>query len=259
MSYTTYYDRWMPTERDDIVLLARRRLQAFENHLPVDRNALIVDMGSGPGLLAMALADRGYSRVISFDADLGQVENGRRLGVDVRHVGVPETGDFIRRLGGQVGLFLLIDVLEHIPVAAQIETLKAIRESLSPGATLLCQVPNADSPVAMRYRYVDWTHHCSFTFESLQYVLSESGFDVASVDESPRHSMAGFGFGPRAFAWYALASAVRLATRLKMLPFVGREIAFGAPLSPNILAVAARPFGVSQEAVIEPSGPSEAR
>ena len=90
-------------------------------------------------------------------------------------------------------------------------------------------------------------------------MLSESGFDVASVDESPRHSMAGFGFGPRAFAWYALASAVRLATRLKMLPFVGREIAFGAPLSPNILAVAARPFGVSQEAVIEPSGPSEAR
>jgi SAM-dependent methyltransferase len=256
MSYASYYDRWMPTERDDIVLLARRRLQAFENHLPADRNALIVDMGSGPGLLAMALAERGYSRVISFDADLGQVENGRRLGIDVRHVGVPETGDFIRGLGGQVGLFLLIDVLEHIPVAGQIETLRAIRESLLPGATLLCQVPNADSPVAMRYRYGDWTHHCSFTYESLQYVLSESGLDVASVDESPPHSMSGFGSGPRAFAWFALASAVRLATRLKMLPFLGREIALGAPLSANILAVAARPFGVSRGPSLDPSDAS---
>ena len=256
MSYATYYDRWMPTERDDILALARRRLQAFENELPTDRNALIVVMGSGPGLLAMALAERGYSRVISFDADLGQVEKGRRLGVDVRHVGVPETGDFIRGLGAQVGLFLLIDVLEHIPVAAQIETLSAIRESLSPGAKLLCQVPNADSPVAMRYRYLDWTHQCSFTFESLQYVLSESGFDVASVDETPRHSLSGFGSGPRAFAWFALASAVRFATRLKMLPFLGRELAFGAPLSPNILAVAARPFGVSREPSVDPSGAS---
>jgi len=257
MSYATYYDRWMPTERDDILTLARRRLQAFESDLPPDRNALIVDMGSGPGLLAMALAERGYSRVISFDADLGQVENGRRLGVDVRHVGVPETSEFIRGLGGQVGLFLLIDVLEHIPVAAQIETLSVIRESLSPGAKLLCQVPNADSPVAMRYRYGDWTHHCSFTYESLHYVLSESGFNVASVDESPRHSLSGFGSGPRAFAWFALASAVRFATRLKMLPFLGREIALGAPLSANILAVASRPFGVTRSASIDPSGPYE--
>jgi SAM-dependent methyltransferase len=259
MSYASHYDRWMPTEREDILALARRRLQTFESHLPADRNALIVDMGSGPGLLAVALAERGYSRVISFDADLGQVENGRRLGVDVRHVGVSETGDFIRGLGGQVGLFFLIDVLEHIPVAAQIETLGAIRESLSPGATLLCQVPNADSPVAMRYRYLDWTHQCSFTFESLQYVLGESGFDVASVDETPQHSLSGFGSGPRAVAWFALASAVRFATRLKMLPFLGREIAFGAPLSPNILAVATRPFGVSRSASIEPSGPSGAK
>jgi SAM-dependent methyltransferase len=100
MSYASHYDRWMPTEREDILALARRRLQTFESHLPADRNALIVDMGSGPGLLAVALAERGYSRVISFDADLGQVENGRRLGVDVRHVGVSETGDFIRGLGG---------------------------------------------------------------------------------------------------------------------------------------------------------------
>lgn len=256
MSYATYYDRWMPTEREDILALARRRLQAFESNLPADRNALIVDMGSGPGLLAMALAERGYSRVISFDADSGQVESGRRLGIDVRHVGAPETGDFIRGLGGQVGLFLLIDVLEHIPVSAQIETLRAIRQSLSPGAKLLCQVPNADSPVAMRYRYGDWTHHCSFTYESLQYVLSESGFEVVRVDESPRHSVSGFGSGPRAFAWYALASAVRFATRLKMLPFMGREIAFGAPMSPNILAVAARPFGMPQGPSIDPSGPS---
>jgi len=238
MSYTLYYDRWMPDEPDAVRALARRKLAEYVDFLPPRSDATVVDMGSGPGLLALALSERGYANVISFDADAGQAAGGRRLGVDVRHVPVDQTLAFLATLEGRVELFLLIDVLEHVDPDAQVAVLEAIRRTLAPAGRLLCQVPNADSPVAMRYRYADWTHRCTFTAESLTHVLALAGLTVNGVGDAPRHRVGGFGSGPRAWAWYALASAVRASTRIKMLPFVGKEVAFGVPLSPNMLAVA---------------------
>jgi SAM-dependent methyltransferase len=238
MSYTLHYDRWMPDEPDAVRALAQRKLAEYVDYLPLRTDAAVVDMGSGPGLLALALSERGYTNVISFDADAGQAAGGRRLGVDVRHVPVDETLAFLASLEGRIELFLLIDVLEHIDPDAQVAVLEAIRRTLAPAGRLLCQVPNADSPVAMRYRYSDWTHRCTFTTESLSHVLALAGMTVIRLADAPRHRVGGFGRGPRAWAWYALASAVRASTRLKMLAFVGKAVAFGVPLSPNMLAVA---------------------
>jgi SAM-dependent methyltransferase len=228
----------LPSDPTARLVAARRKLEPLRPYLPAARDALIVDMGRGPGLLALALRELGYTRVISFDSDIGQVENGRRFGVDVQWVGVEDTARFLDALRGQVSLFLLVDVLEHIPPVVQKETLETIRQTLVADGQLLCQVPNADSPVAMRYRYGDWTHHCSFTVESLQFVLSESGFEVGGIVESPAHRLAAFGVSPRGLAWFGLASLVRGMTRIKMLPFLGRRIAMSAPLSANILAAA---------------------
>ncbi len=206
MTYASYYDHWLPADSTARLEAARRKLEPLRPYLPPDRGALIVDMGSGPGLLALALAELGYTRIISFDSDSGQVENGRRFGVDVKLVSVDAVPQFLDSLRGQVTLFLLIDVLEHIPPAQQMSVLRSIKSALGSGGRFMCQVPNADSPVAMRYRHGDWTHHCVFTFESLQFVLSESGFEVAGITESPTHRLRAFGQGPRAFAWFALAS-----------------------------------------------------
>lgn len=238
MSYALHYDRWLPTEQEAVLALARTKLSEYVDLLPSRTDARIVDMGSGPGLLALALRERGYDAVTSFDADAGQAAGGRRLGVAVEHVPVDRTEAFLAALEGRVDLFLLIDVLEHVEPSEQPAVLRTIRRTLVPGGRLLCQVPNADSPVAMRYRYIDWTHRCAFTYESLAHVLALAGFRIERIVDAPRHRVAGYGSGPKAWAWYGLASAVRGAMRLKMLPFVGREVAFGAPLSPNVLAVA---------------------
>jgi 2-polyprenyl-3-methyl-5-hydroxy-6-metoxy-1,4-benzoquinol methylase len=239
MSYALHYDRWMPDAPDAVRLLARRKLGEYVEYLPPGTDATIVDMGSGPGLLALALAERGYANVASFDADAGQVASARRLGTVVQHVPVERTLDHLRGLEGKVDLFLLIDVLEHVEPDAQVALLAAIRRTLAPRGRLLCQVPNADSPVAMRYRYVDRTHTCAFTLESLAHVLALGGFAVDRIVDAPRLRVSGFGSGPKAWLWYALARSVRASARLRMLPYVGREVAFGVPMSANMLAVAA--------------------
>jgi hypothetical protein len=67
-------------------------------------------------------------------------------------------------------------VLEHISVDKQISFLAAVQKALKPNGVVVCEVPNADSPVAMHYRYSDWTHKCLFSVESLKFILSLAAF-----------------------------------------------------------------------------------
>jgi hypothetical protein len=77
---------------------------------------------------------------------------------------------------------LLLDVLEHVPVPQQIAFLRAIHGSLVKGGQLIVQVPNANSMLAARWRYNDFTHHSSFTEHSLYFVLKVSGFAEARAE-----------------------------------------------------------------------------
>ena len=69
----------------------------------------------------------------------------------------------------------------------QIAFLEAARSALKPGAGLfMCRVPNASSPLASHYRYVDWTHTSAFTKTSLDFVLYSAGFrDIEIVEATP--------------------------------------------------------------------------
>ena len=75
-------------------------------------------------------------------------------------------------------------MLEHVPVAAQIELLRTIRGALRPGGRLILTVPNANSPLASRWRYIDFTHHVSFTEHSLSFVLRNASFGAIKMDNS---------------------------------------------------------------------------
>ena len=143
-------------------------------HLPKDRNALILELGSGSGELIRSMVDAGYSRVSGVDLSEEQVERAHALGTEsVAH------GDLFERLAAQeepLDTALCIDVLEHLEKPEVLHALQAIRAALAPGGRVVARVPNAQSPFAGRFRYGDFTHETGFTQLSARQVMLATGY-----------------------------------------------------------------------------------
>ncbi len=152
--------------------------------LPSDRDAMIVDVGSGLGYFVGYLLGRGYRKV-------GCIDLSRRLLDDVKNrfggrLWFAETVDalsFFRST--QVGLDFvsMIDVIEHFPLQEAQELVALVYNSLNPGGILLLRTPNMANILASYSRYMDLTHHHGYTDSSLRQVLELGGFDRVDFPE----------------------------------------------------------------------------
>jgi len=212
--------------------------------LPAERSARILEISCGMGFALAALRQLGYSEIEGIDADGGQVAAARRRRLPARHVAVEACAGFLAERAARYDAVLCIDVLEHVPVADQLAFLGGIRAALRPGGRLICQVPNANAGIASRYRYHDWTHHCSFTEASLDFVLHNAGFGDIDVGEAdpPRRPRYPF-IVRRSVARWLLRASFRALRRLEYRLELGDAEASAIPLTPNIIALARRPAG----------------
>ena len=154
--------------------------------LPDDKAARIIDVGCGHGYAMLAAKQLGYPNISGLELSEQQAQKARLNGLVVA-----DTDDTVRSLHESPQSYeciLLLDVLEHVPVPEQIDFLRACRTALKPGGRLILTVPNASATVAPRWRYIDYTHHSSFTEHSLNFVLLNAGFEsvVLEKDRSPR-------------------------------------------------------------------------
>ena len=209
-------------------------------HLPKDKNIPILDVGCGRGYALGWLRELGYSHLTGIDTDAGQVAFAQGRGLDVQRT--EDSVVYLNSRPSSCDFLLLMDVLEHQPREADRTLLEAIRHTLRPGGQLLCTVPNANSPLANHWRYLDYTHHTSFTYESLEFVLTQAGFHVNGI--RPLEFVA----GPRLLFWpparhtlrWWLLQLSRLQPRLACLGELGWHDGWRIPLSPNLLALAVR-------------------
>jgi hypothetical protein len=107
--------------------------------------------------------------------------------------------------------------------------------ALEPGGCLICQVPNASSGIASRWRYGDWTHHCSFSETSLDFVLYNAGFTVNIIhggrSEKPTTLPLHFATpGQGTWLLYRLFHTLR---RLEYMVELGSTERRPIPLTPN--------------------------
>ena len=56
-----------------------------------------------------------------------------------------DTAAWLRARPDRFAAILLLDVLEHVPRAAQFDLLAALHQALRPDGKLICSVPNANS------------------------------------------------------------------------------------------------------------------
>jgi 2-polyprenyl-3-methyl-5-hydroxy-6-metoxy-1,4-benzoquinol methylase len=242
IDYSYHYRKWHDDSEDHFQKMTNYFARKLEPFLPQDRSARIFEVGSGTGFGVGGLQILGYQNVEGIDADKQQVAFAQRRELPVKYVPTDHTKEYLKINAERYDAVLCIDVLEHIPIAAQLTFLKSLREALKPAGRIICQVPNANSGIASRYRYIDWTHQCSFSEISLDFVLHSAGFHVDNIVEIDGKKRPPFPhlLRPRLLASWLIYKLFRTMRRLEFMAELGEKEGRAIPLTPNILAVATK-------------------
>ena len=180
--YSVYYRRFHDDSEAHAVQMSEWLWSYLKADMPNEVSTPVLDVGCGFGFALRAMRTAGYTNVQGIEVSEQQAVVARKAGFDVPVV--EDSRCYLQQHSSRFGVVLLLDVLEHIPVSAQIELVRAIKEALQPGGRLIVTVPNANSPLAARWRYNDHTHSSSFTEHSLFFVLSNAGFGEIKMDNS---------------------------------------------------------------------------
>jgi len=175
IDYSLQYKAWhndSPEHVEGMTQFLRRKLAPF---LPPPGPAGVLDIGCGMGFALLTLRKLGFSNLCGIDTDPEQVKACQGFGLPVELVS--DSVAFLAARPEQFGTVLLLDVLEHMPAAQQIRLMRAVYRALEPGGRVIVQVPNSASIMATWQRYIDFTHHSSFTPVSMRFVLQSAGFE----------------------------------------------------------------------------------
>ena len=179
----------------------------------------------------------GFTTLLGIDTDPGLVEGCRLRGLPVERT--EDSLAFLEGRGGEFGLILALDILEHLPPEDLPAYLGAMGRALAPGGRVIATVPNADSPLAERWRSLCWTHRNSFTRESLGELLEATGFRIISLEGfevvDPGRSLS-----PRSLLRRLL---LRLQRRVRRWELWSEGVDPSLPLSLDLICVAERGQG----------------
>jgi 2-polyprenyl-3-methyl-5-hydroxy-6-metoxy-1,4-benzoquinol methylase len=237
LDYTRYYLKWhddSEAHRAAVISYTRNLLEAF---LPDRKDAKTLDVGCGMGFALLTLRELGFTDLAGVECDVGQVKSCREKNLDVTLT--DDSTGFLTARANTYDLIICLDVIEHIPVPAQMAFIEAIGKALRPGGRFICTVPNANSALAARWRYNDWTHSSSFTEHSLDFLLYHGGLMNIRI--------AGCEFNRRPKLWWLPLSGgrhwwafrfFRMVRRLEMMAELGPVVGRSVPLSLNLIGTA---------------------
>lgn len=233
--YTRYYNRWHPDTPEHVVQMRRHSWRRLQPWIVGLQSPAILDVGCGKGYLVGALLEHGFTNVLGIDIDYGQVQAAQKDGMPVEQV--LDTVSWLQLRPKTYELICCFDVIEHIPLAQQVEFVAALYAALTDSGRLLCSVPNANSNFAARYRYGDYTHSSAFTENSLDFLLFHAGFREICISEDEIRPRLPWIPRPK-LGWWYLRQLFRFFRRLQLISEIGYKHGCGAPLSLNLFAVA---------------------
>lgn len=172
-----------PATTADFAPRAAMLRHLIRTHLPVDRSAVILDLGCGHGALLHFLREAGYRNVAGVDASREQVAEAARLGIEA-----VREGDLLETLRGlrdcSQDIVIAFDVIEHFDKNELLPFVDEVLRVLKPGGRWIIHAPNGESPFVGAVRYGDVTHEQAFTRRSLPQLLLPSGFARVECYES---------------------------------------------------------------------------
>jgi len=181
--YQIYYRVWHDDSPGHFEQMSRDFATLLGPLVKGREKGAVLDIGCGMGFALNGMKQLGFTDLQGLEQDEGQAQSARKMGLNVECV--EDTIASLKQRPGRYSVVLLLDVLEHIPIAQQIQFLSAIKESMQDGGRLILQVPNANSLFSSTWRYNDFTHTTSYSPLSLRFCVLNAGFkQLAFVPES---------------------------------------------------------------------------
>jgi len=152
--------------------------------LPLDKDALILDVACGEGALLAFLRDRGYTNLSGFDLSPENVAICQQRGlVFVGQYNALCLSEF--QPSDEVDTIFCLDLIEHLEKEDAVPFLRQAYSRLKKGGALVLQTPNMGSVVGLFHRYNDLTHEFALTEDSLLSLLLTAGFTPGGITIRP--------------------------------------------------------------------------
>jgi SAM-dependent methyltransferase len=182
---TIAYERVNPGGVEGFEEAIRTTDPTYGRLLPADLEARILDVGCGMGHLLYYLKAKGYHNIMGVDVSPEQVAYCQEFVLPQAQL-TPDLISFLGERPSHWDCIVMKDVIEHLPRKEIIPTLAAVHDALAKGATLLIETGNMASATGLFVRYIDFTHECGFTENSLRQVLRAVGFtEIQVMSPSP--------------------------------------------------------------------------
>ena len=157
----------------------------IRKYFPANREAKILDVGCGAGLLLYFLREAGYTRLWGIDTSPEQVQDARNSGFEQ-----VERANALEFLGNTADrsfeVIVAFDIIEHLTGPELLRLADEIHRVLSDGGLWLIHAPNAEGFFGNRIRYADLTHEQAFTRESIHQLSRAAGFsETKCFEDSP--------------------------------------------------------------------------
>jgi 2-polyprenyl-3-methyl-5-hydroxy-6-metoxy-1,4-benzoquinol methylase len=191
-----------PSQRRSVAFYFLSRLKGTA------KQAAILDLGCGDGVLLQCLRDEGFLDVYGVDYCEEQVAIALRRGISATH---SDLFAFLERSDRKYDVIFAIDVLEHLKKNELLAFGDLVRKSLAENGMIVVQVPNGEGLFSGHVIYGDLTHQTIFNSSSLRQFFQAFGFSeivIAPTGPIP-WTLSG---GIRWVVWQLVAFAAKIAT-----------------------------------------------
>jgi 2-polyprenyl-3-methyl-5-hydroxy-6-metoxy-1,4-benzoquinol methylase len=177
--YSEHYARMNPTlDADRMPQRTYRNMELMYGSIvdQLSRGQSVADLGCGAGFLLHWLAGREGLRLFGVDLSEDQAALARHAAPSAQ-IFSQDARAFLHGREVSFGGIFCTDMLEHVEGDDELFLLLSdIWKALEHGGFFVCRVPNAAHLLGSYSRYMDITHHRSFTSHSLRQALSATGF-----------------------------------------------------------------------------------
>jgi 2-polyprenyl-3-methyl-5-hydroxy-6-metoxy-1,4-benzoquinol methylase len=159
---------------------AKIRLKYFKknyiSHLPLDKNAKILDIGPGRGEFLFMLRDLGYKNSEGADISPEIVQYcNNKIGLG-NVILIKDLVQFLAERQGQYDTIVMFEIIEHFTKEEACDILCAANNALKPGGKLIVETINAANLFAPFLNSGDFTHEWAYTQRNLSQLLIACGF-----------------------------------------------------------------------------------
>jgi len=157
----------------------RDYMQLLMPYLARNKEAKILEIGCGNGLLIKYLHKMGYQNSLGIDTSPEQVAYCKRE--DIFAVEEADALKFILEKNEEYDLIMGFDIFEHFTKSEGFEFLSNAFHAIKPLGRIILRVPNMANLFGARSHFMNITHEVGYTEQSLRQILSVSKFDAIKI------------------------------------------------------------------------------